>query len=105
MFRFGLSIIGAVTFAASTFLGSNVLAAEPADGKDDLGRFLCKDVMRLSGDEREIAMALAHGYVLGRKGTTEYDVEVLANITDQFIDHCLDHPNQNALQSFEKLAK
>lgn len=105
MFKFGLSIIAAVTFAAYALLGTNVLAAEPANGKDDLSRFQCKDVMRLSGDEREIAIALAHGYVLGKRGTTEYDVQVLANITDQFIEHCLDHPNENALQSFEKLAK
>jgi hypothetical protein len=28
----------------------------------------------------------------------------LAQITDRFIDHCLDHPADKALQSFEKLA-
>ena len=50
-------------------------------------------------------MALAHGYVLGQKGATQYEVEVLAGITDRFIDSCLDHPAENALESFDKLAK
>jgi hypothetical protein len=83
-------------------------AAEPtdtADNKRDFAALSCKDVMRLSGEERDLALAFAHGYMLGKKGTTQYDVDVLARITDQFIDHCLDHPAENALKSFEKFAK
>jgi hypothetical protein len=60
--------------------------------------------MRLSGNDRDIAIAFAHGYVLGKKGTTQYDVDALAQITDRFIDYCLDHPADKALQSFENLA-
>jgi hypothetical protein len=48
---------------------------------------------------------LLHGYVLGEKGTTRYEIPVLAQITDKFLDYCLDHPTENALQSFEKIAK
>lgn len=74
-------------------------------GADDLTVHTCKDVMRLSGEDREIALALVHGYVLGKKGTTKYDVETLAQITDRFIDHCLDNPKDNALAAFEKIAR
>jgi len=42
--------------------------------------------------------------VLGKKGTTQYEVDALAQVTDQFIDYCLDHPAAHALQSFEKFA-
>jgi hypothetical protein len=42
---------------------------------------------------------------LGKKGTTRHDVEKLSTITDRFLDYCLGHPAENALQSFEKIAK
>ena len=93
-----------LTTALFSLIGANTFAAEPSNATDDLRDSSCKEIMRLSSDEREIAIALAHGYVLGKKGTTQYQVEVLANITDQFIDYCLDHPTENALASFEKLA-
>jgi hypothetical protein len=32
-------------------------------------------------------------------------VEVLSDLTDRFIDYCLDNPRGNALAAFEKLAK
>ena len=93
-------------FAAMCYTGNDSIAAEPAK-KDvrDLKALTCKDVMRLSGDDRSIALAFAHGYVLGKKGRTQYDVEALSQITDKFIDHCLDNPKDNALASFETIAK
>jgi len=61
--------------------------------------------MILSGEDREIAMALLHGYRLGKKNTTQYVTEVLAEATDSFMDYCLDHPMDNALATFEKFTK
>lgn len=104
MFRSIPGAVAAAAFAVSAVVGPPSLAAEPSGTQQDLGTFTCKEVMRLSGEDREIAIALAHGYVLGKKGTSQYVVETLAEITDQFIDYCLDHPTENALQSFEKLA-
>jgi len=92
----------AVTFLV---LAGTAAAAEPAGAERDFGALACKDVMRLSGSDRDIALAFAHGYVLGKKGTTQYNVDALAQVTDQFIDFCLDHPADNALKSFEKIAK
>ena len=69
----------------------------------DLKEFACKDVMRLSGSERENSLAFVHGYRLGKMNTTQYEIEALAAITDKFIDHCLDNPNDNALAAFEKI--
>ena len=104
MSRSSLGIVAAAALVASSLIATNALAEEPSGTKQDLGDMSCKEIMRLSSDDREIALALAHGYVLGKKGTTQYEVEALAQITDQFIDFCLDHPTENALQSFEKLA-
>jgi hypothetical protein len=100
------SICSLVTAALATALfvsASATLAEEPSNQKD-LSAFLCKDVMRLSGGEREYALAFVHGYRLGKKGTTQYEIEALAAITDKFIDHCLDNPGDKALAAFEKIA-
>ncbi len=104
MFRFSLGAVTVAAFAAMSFTGVGALAAEQPQ-KRDLGTYLCKDVMRLAGQDRDVALALAHGYVLGKKGATKYDVETLSKITDKFIDFCLDNPKALALQSFEKIAK
>lgn len=104
MINLKLGAIVAATFAAAPFAGIDALAAEQSN-QQDLSTFSCKYVMRLSGEDREIALALAHGYVLGKKGTTKYSVEALAQITDKFVDYCLDHPKDMALPAFEKLAK
>ena len=94
----------AVTF---TLLCLGVSAAfsgelsEPRDFKDNK----CKDIMIVSGEDREIAIAFAHGYMLGKKNTTRYVPEVLAKATDSFMDYCLDHPADNALEAFEKFTK
>lgn len=93
------------TLVTIIFLSITIGAFAQTDNKRDFGTLSCKEMMRLSGEDREIALAFAHGYMLGKKGTTQYEVDALAQITDQFIDHCLDNPTENALQSFEKLAK
>ena len=91
--------------ACALFSGGSAIAAEEPSAQKDLSTFQCKDVMRLSGSERENALALVHGYRLGKMGTTEYDIEALSDLTDRFIDYCLDTPNDKALASFEKLGK
>ena len=91
--------------ASALFVGGSATLAEEPSTQKDLSAFQCKDLMRLSGSEREYALAFVHGYRLGKMNTTQYDIEALAAITDKFIDHCLDNPNDNALESFEKLGK
>jgi len=96
-------LTAAVTSAL--FVGGSAALAEEPSNKKDLSEFLCKDVMRLSGSERENALALVHGYRLGKMNTTQYEIETLSDLTDRFIDYCLDNPNDKALASFEKLGK
>jgi hypothetical protein len=91
--------------ASALFVGGSVALAEEPSTQKDLSAFLCKDVMRLSGSERESALALVHGYRLGKMNTTKYEIEALSDLTDRFIDYCLENPNEKALASFEKLGK
>ena len=96
-----------MTAAITTVLliGTTTAPAEEESTQKDLTDFVCKDIMRLSGSERENTLALAHGYRLGKMNTTTYEIEVLSDLTDRFIDHCLDNPNDKALAAFEKLGK
>ena len=97
-------LLTATTIFALWFGTAAALAEEPST-KRDLNDYACKDVMRLSGSEREVSLALAHGYRLGKMGTTQFDVETLSDLTDRYIDYCLDNPNDKALAAFEKLGK
>lgn len=106
MIRAKIAAVTAVALAVLSFAGMNALAAEPSSAVvNDLRSNSCKDVMRLSGADRDIALAFVHGYSLGKRDTTRFDIDRLAEITDRFLDYCLDHPSENALQSFEKIAK
>ena len=103
MSRSQSTLLAVVTMTVLSLGLPNAFAEEPAK-PNDLNSYRCKDIMRLSGEDREVALALVHGYRLGKKGTTQYQTEVLAEITDKFIDYCLDHPQEGALKSFEKIA-
>ncbi len=107
------SLISAAAVAAVLLLVAEHGATQPAKTDqpaksakaDDLDNYLCKDVMRMSGEDRVIATAALHGYTLGKKGATKYVPAELSKITDSFVEHCLNNPNDKALQAFTKLAK
>jgi hypothetical protein len=86
-------------------MGGPAVAAEEPSAEKDLSSFQCKDVMRLSGSERENSLAFVHGYRLGKMNTTRYDIDALADLTERFIDFCLENPNEKALAAFERLGK
>lgn len=94
----------AVTLSALCFGASSAFAGALSASKD-LKDSQCKDIMILSGEDREIALAFAHGYILGKKNTTQYVPEELGKATDSFMDYCLDNPKENALAAFEKFTK
>jgi len=98
------SLMTAAVTSVLMFTASAGVAEVPTAQKD-LSVFVCKDVIRLSGSERENALALVHGYRLGKMDTTKYDIETLSDLTDRFIDFCLDNPDANALAAFEKLGQ
>lgn len=65
--------------------------------------FTCKDVMREPNTSREIAIAFLHGYLLGKSGTSKFDVEILESQTNAFIEQCLDSPQSKAVDVLTKL--
>lgn len=96
------------TLVATSFLIVPSVQAETTAAKEQVTKmdaFLCKDIMRLSSDERAIALGVLHGYYLGKAGATQYVSSKLGKQSDDFIEYCLDHPNDQALSTFAKFAK
>lgn len=94
------------TLAISASLAvASTLATAAETANEDLNDYSCKDIMRLSGEDRRGAIAVFHGYFLGKQGKTTFNTETLMNRTDQFIDYCLDNPTVKALESMARVSK
>ena len=91
--------------AAAPLLYASATLAESETKTVDMADYTCKDVVRFSGEERSIALAALHGYTLGKKGMTPFDVDKLRKASTDFIEHCLDNPSDKALEAFAKFAK
>jgi hypothetical protein len=96
----GRMVIGAIV--ASSIAAIPVSAFAQDTKPRSIDQYTCKDIMRESGSGRDTAIAFLHGYLLGKSGATEVNLETMAAQTDAFIDHCLDNPNDGALDSMMK---
>lgn len=92
-----------VISASLAVVSTSGTSAETAG--EDLNDYSCKEIMRFAGDDRRAAIALFHGYFLGKQGKTTFNTETLTGRTDQFIDHCLDNPTMKALDSMARVSK
>jgi len=87
-------------------LTSNLLwASDTSSGKDassfDLNAYTCKEVMILSGNDRDVVVSFLLGYFSGHAKSTELNVTTLSHATDKFLDTCLDNPTANALATMQ----
>ena len=82
-------------------IAASVASAEPQPRT--IEQYMCKDVMRESGANRDVAIAFLHGYLLGKSGGSKFDLEVLHKQTDAFIEQCLDKPAQKAVDVMAKV--
>lgn len=80
---------------------SSAVSAEPQPRT--IEQYLCKDVMRETGANRDVAIAFLHGYLLGKSGSSKFDLEVLHKQTDSFIEQCLDTPAAKAVDVMTKV--
>ena len=88
---------GLAAMCFATGLSAVQLAHAQESSVRDINSIVCRDIVRMSGDDRDIAMAFLHGYVLGTSGNGEFEVEVLYAASDSFIEHCLDNPDDVAV--------
>ncbi len=81
--------------------------AASAQDKGDraIAQYSCKDVMRESGGNRDVAVAFLHGFILGKSGGTAFNIEILRKQTDAFIERCLDNPGMKAVDAMTEIKK
>ena len=94
-------LAGAITCAIAGALVTTASAQDSTMRK--VNDYTCKDVMRDSGEGRDIAIAFMHGYLLGKASATEFDLDVLTKQSDAFIDYCLDNPSSPAMEAMIKV--
>ncbi|MGE3146805.1 MAG: HdeA/HdeB family chaperone [Pseudorhodoplanes sp.] len=65
----------------------------------NIDQYACKDVMRDSGANRDVAIAFLHGYLLGKSAGANFSLDKIQRETDAFIERCLDNPNEKAVDA------
>ena len=82
--------------------GTGPAAAQ--DAKDrSVEQYFCKDVVRESGVDRDVAVAFLHGFLLGKSGSAKFNLDVLQKQSNAFIERCLDNPGERALDAMSKV--
>ncbi len=76
--------------------------AAPANAERMVEQYTCKEVMRESGPSREVAIAFLHGFLLGKSGSSKFNVDALYAQGRRFVDYCLDNPREKAVDALAK---
>src|SRR5690242_4571877 len=83
------------------------LGSSPASAQESRDRtmeqFLCKDVVRESGVDRDVAIAFLHGFLLGKSGSSKFNLDALHKQSNDFIERCLDNMSERALDAMAKV--
>jgi hypothetical protein len=66
-------------------------------GNRTIEQYACKDIVRESGSNREVAIAFLHGFLLGKSGSSQFNLNTLLKQTDAFLDRCIENPNEKAV--------
>lgn len=99
-------VLGGVIMAA--FLA---VAADPTDTlaqatkNRSIGDYSCKEIMSEDGFNRNAAIALLHGFLMGKSNAPLVDTETLRKATSDLIDQCLDNPKSKAIEVLAKIRK
>jgi HdeA/HdeB family protein len=70
-----------------------------------IDQYKCRDVMRESGANRDIAIAFLHGFLLGKSGSQNFNLDALHKQTEAFVEHCLSNPDGKAVDSMMAVKK
>lgn len=75
--------------------------ASKVEEATDLTQARCRDIMILSGLDRDVTIAFLHGFLVGKSGDATFDSEKLTDSTEVFLHNCLDQPEAKALKVLE----
>ena len=96
-----ISFFGIVVLCG--FIGSFFPASAQDNTDRAIEQYTCKDILREGGSNREVAIAFLHGFLLGKSGGSKFNIGVLTKQTDDFVDRCLDSPNDKAVDVMTKV--
>jgi hypothetical protein len=84
---------------------SNLAGAQGSQDRQDrmIEQYTCKDVMRESGASRDVAIAFLRGFLLGKSGSTKFNIDVLHKQSDEFIERCLANPDEKAMEAMSRI--
>lgn len=85
--------------------GALDMAPVPAQDANErtIEQYACKDILRESGSNRDVAIAFLHGFLLGKSGNSKFNLETLKKQTDAFLEHCLENPHDKAVDAMMKV--
>jgi hypothetical protein len=91
----------------ATVIFSGVLDMAPVLAQDTTERtidqYACKDILRESGSNRDVAIAFLHGFLLGKSGGSKFNLDTLKKQTGAFLEHCLENPHDKAVDAMMKI--
>ncbi len=93
----------AIYVVATLLIAGGPALSQEKNGNRTIEQYSCKEIMRESGSNREVAIAFLHGFLLGKSGVSTFNLETLAKQTDAFIDRCLENPNEKAVDAMVKI--
>jgi hypothetical protein len=97
------SLLAALVLA---LLSSPIAAQDASPAPSDEVRALpittmtCRQLLQASGSDRDLLLALFHGYVAGKAGKASLDTVQMSFATDAVVDHCIDKPGDPLLAAF-----
>lgn len=99
-----MTAVAVLALSASLPLAAQSDAA-PAGGNAEVralpvGNLTCRALLQASGDERDLLLAIYHGYMAGKAGAESMDTVKMSFVTDKVIDHCIDNPSDRILAAF-----
>jgi hypothetical protein len=94
----------AAILGAAVVLAGTIAPVSAQDSKDRaVEQFSCKDIMRLSGANRDVGIAFLRGFLLGKSGGSKFNLDVLHKQSDDFIERCLANPDEKAMDAMAKV--
>ena len=86
-----------------------LLMLTPVSAQDSRDRtvdqYQCRDVMRESGANRDVAIAFLHGFLLGKSGRQQFSLDDLHRQSEAFIEHCLNNPTERAVDAMAAIRR
>ena len=94
-----------IAIAGIVFLAALPLALAQEAKDRAIEQYECRDVMRDSGSNRDVAIAFLHGFLLGKSGGSKFNLDVLQKQTAAFIERCLLNPREKAVDAMTAVTK